>query len=75
MGIDKTVSVAPVTIPTGDTDGEKITLAIPAVDPKNYSGDYDITYKVGDETYTPQTIKIPLDTGTYSIKAIFTPAK
>ena len=75
LGIDKTVSVAPVTIPTGDTDEGNITLSIPAIDPSKYSGDYDITYKVEDGTaeYTPQAIKIPLGTGTYSIKAVFTP--
>ena len=75
LGIDVGTSVAPVTTPAGDTDEDNITLAIPAVDPTKYSGDYDITYKVGDGTaeYTPQAIKIPLGTGTYSIKAIFTP--
>ena len=75
LGIDVGTSVAPVTIPTGDTATDGITLAIPAVDPAKYSGDYDITYKVEGEAaeYTPQAIKIPLGTGTYSIKAVFTP--
>ena len=73
LGIDVGTSVAPVTIPTGDIDKDAITLAIPAVDPAKYSGDYDIAYKVEDETYPPQAIKIPLGTGIYSIKAVFTP--
>ena len=75
MGIDKTDSVAPVTKPAGDTDPDNITLAIPAVDPAKYSKDYDITYKVenGAAESNPQSIKVPLTTGTYSIKAIFTP--
>ena len=75
LGIDVGTSVAPVTTPAGDTDEDNITLAIPAVDQTKYSGDYDITYKVGTETAesNPQAIKVPLKTGTYSIKAIFTP--
>ena len=75
LGVDKDTPVAPVTIPTGDTDDGNITLAIPAIDPSKYSKDYDITYKVGDGAaeYAPQAIKIPLGTGTYSIKAVFTP--
>ena len=75
LGVDKDTSVAPVTIPTGDIDDGNITLAIPAVDPAKYSGDYGITYKVGETVApdAPQSIKVPLGTGTYSIKAVFTP--
>ena len=75
LGVDKDTSVAPVTIPTGDDDLNKITLAIPAVNPSKYSKDYEITYKVdeNDAEGAPQSIKIPLGTGTYSIKAVFTP--
>ena len=75
LGIDVGTSVAPVTIPTGDVDERNITLSIPDVAAATPSGDYDIMYKVGDDVAedAPQTIKIPLDTGTYSIKAIFTP--
>lgn len=76
MGIEPADSVAPVTIPTGDTDPDAITLAIPAIDSSKYSGDYTIGYKVGDEPSQsdPQAIKVPLTTGTYTIKATFTPA-
>ena len=82
LGIDPTNSVAPVTIPTGDTDPGNITLAIPAVSTATPSGDYDIVYKVegGNDKESPEpiqqgagAIKIPLDTGTYTIKAVFTP--
>lgn len=75
LGVDKDTPVAPVAIPTGDTATDGITLAIPAVDPAKYSKDYDITYKVGETTApdAPQSIKIPLGTGAYSIKAVFTP--
>ena len=86
LGIDKDTSVAPVTTPTGDTDEDNITLAIPAIDKNKYSGGYTISYQVlkGDETVQsekdtdddPSAIKIPLTsgTGTYKIKAVFTPA-
>ena len=80
LGVDKDTPVAPVTKPTGDTAADGITLAIPAVDPAKYSGDYDITYKVVDKDgrvdpaqQKPEEIKVPLGTGTYSIKAVFTP--
>lgn len=78
MGIDKTDSVDPVTIPTGDTDEEHITLAIPAV--TKPSGDYAIVYKVMEGTVEKTStgsangIKVPLGTGTYDIKVIFTAA-
>ena len=78
MGIDKTVPVDPVTIPTGDTDEKHITLAIPAV--TKPSGDYNIAYKVmkgtdvKTSTESANGIKVPLGTGTYDIKVIFTAA-
>ena len=78
LGIAPTNSVAPVTVPTGDTDTEAITLAIPAISTSNYSGDYDVSYQAvgttsGDSTSNPQSIKVPLGTGTYTIKATLTP--
>ena len=71
LGIQPTDSIAPVTTPAGDVDGEHITLSVPAIDPNKYSGDYTITYKVDDVTADdPQAIKVPLRTGTYEIQAI-----
>ena len=84
LGIDVGTSVAPVTKPAGDTDSNNITLAIPAVVAATPSGDYTVTYKVvvgeGAEAKSTSTdagaITIPLNlgTGTYRIKAVFTPA-
>lgn len=81
LGIDVGTPVAPVTIPTGDIAKDKITLAIPAVDKSKYSDDYGIVYQVMKGTETtesenPSAIFIPLGdnaTGTYTIKAVFTP--
>ena len=84
LGIDKDTSVAPVTTPTGDADANNITLAIPAIDTSKYSGDYTIRYQVmkgsvpvqSDKDDDPSAILIPLKgncTGTYIIKAVFTP--
>ena len=86
LGINKTDSVAPVTVPTGDVDPANITLAIPkvvaAIAADKPSGDYSFSFKVvnaNDATEeipqeSPAGIKIPLDagTGTYEIKVIFT---
>ena len=77
LGIDKKDPVAPVTKPAGDTDPDNITLAIPAIDPDDYSDDYTISYQINGEEIkegAPQTIKVPLHTGTYTIKVLFTPA-
>ena len=83
LGIDVGTPVAPVTTPAGDTNQDNITLAIPAIDTAKYSGDYTISYQVkkgaaavGNPSDNPSAILIPLEsncTGTYSIKAIFTP--
>lgn len=82
LGIDSTDPVAPVTAPAGDTDSGKITLAIPAIDKSKCSGDYTVSYQVlgaGDAqkevSEDPAAIKIPLETGTFKVKAVFTPAK
>ena len=82
LGVDKDTPVAPVTIPTGDTNPNKITLAIPAVVAATPSGDYVITYQVTYGTTSvdqegPGKILIPLEngTGTYTIKAVFDPAQ
>lgn len=83
LGIDPTNSVAPVTVPTGDTDNAHITLAIPAIAAaiaaKKPSGDYGLSFKIVNEKTKDETpvsdtcvIQIPLDTGTYSIKVDFT---
>ena len=79
LGIAPTDSIAPVTAPAGDTDANNITLAIPAIDPANYSGDYSVLYQVVGtsgsvaETNSPHAVKVPLTTGTYTIKATLTP--
>ena len=78
LGVDKDTPVAPVTVPTGDTNPEKITLAIPSIDPGNYSGDYTISYQINGKEIkegAPQTILLPLKTDNYEIKAVFTPAE
>lgn len=82
LGIDVGTSVAPVTTPAGDKDTANITLAIPAIDTTQYSGDYTINYQVMKGTDInpvktvgdPSAILIPLNksTGTYTIKAVFT---
>lgn len=81
LGIDVGTPVNPVTTPAGDTDSDNITLAIPAIDTDKYSKDYGISYRVmkGGEPVksvgNPSAILIPLTngTGTYTIKAMFTP--
>ena len=83
MGIEPKDSVDPVTTPAGDADANNITLAIPAIDTSRYSGDYRIGYQVmkgaesvGEPLEDPGAILIPLTgncTGTYTIKAVFTP--
>ncbi|MBQ2632234.1 MAG: hypothetical protein IJG13_21355 [Kiritimatiellae bacterium] len=78
LGIAPTDSVAPVTVPAGDPSTSQITLAIPAIVTNNYSGDYTVTYQAvggtsGASTADPQSIAVPLGTGTYTIKATLTP--
>ena len=84
LGIDIDTSVAPVTTPAGDTKQDAITLAIPAIDTSKYSPDYTIRYQVmkggeavqSEKDDDPRAILIPLEdncTGTYTIKAVFTP--
>lgn len=79
LGIDPTNSVAPVTIPTGDTADDGITLSIPAIAAATPSGDYSLSFKVVDAKGEPKAttndasaIKVPLATGTYKVKVIFT---
>lgn len=83
LGIDKMDSVAPVTIPTGDTNPNKITLSIPkvaaAIAADKPSGDYSFSFKVLDANDDEQpfpgnvgAIEIPLTTGTYRVMVIFT---
>lgn len=81
LGIDVGTSVAPVTVPTGDTADDGIMLSIPAIGAATPSGDYGLLFKVVDEksaekasTANAGAIKVPLATGTYKIKVIFTPA-
>lgn len=75
LGIEPATPVTPVTIPTGDIDTEKITLAIPAIDTDKYSGDYTVQYKVGETVCEggPSAIKVPLETGKYQMKIVLTP--
>ena len=80
LGIAPTDSIAPVTAPAGDPSTTQITLAIPAIVTNNYSGDYTVTYQAvgetsGASTADPQSIAVPLGTGTYTIKATLTPAQ
>ena len=66
LGIAPTDSVKPVTVANDDApDG--VSLSIPALNGKTPSGDYEITYKVGDTPVTADAVKIPLpDPGTGS---------
>ena len=82
LGIDPTNSVAPVTRPAGDIAEDCITLAIPAIDAATPTDDYNISFKVvdavsgtekGEDQTDAGSIKIPLDTGTYRVRAVFTP--
>lgn len=87
MGIEPMDSVAPVSAPAGDTASDGITLSIPAVAAAikagKHSGDYDLSFKavnVETQEETASTsadeITIPLKTGKYMVKVVFTePAK
>ena len=72
LGIEPDDPVKPVTVPN-DIEPDGITLAIPAINTANYSGDYAIKYKVGTETAqnNPGAIKVPLATGSYSVNIVF----
>ena len=74
LGIAPTASIKPVPAPAGDADTTKITLAIPAIT-GDFSGDYGVTYKVGDGAAQndPAAIKVPLETGTSAISVVLTP--
>ena len=71
LGITPTTSVKPVTV-ANDEANDGITLAIPLIDATKYSGDYTVTYKVGngDAQGSPSAIKIPLTTGSHSVKIV-----
>ena len=71
LGIEPTTPVKPVTV-ANDSANDGITLAIPLIDTTKYSGDYNVTYKVGNEAAqsSPSAIKIPLATGSYSVKIV-----
>ena len=77
LGIAPNVSAAVVPAPAGDTDTGEITLAIPAISASNYSGDYNVSYKVADGAAQsdPGVIKVPLATGTSEISIELTPAQ
>ncbi|MBQ3290045.1 MAG: hypothetical protein IJH50_11585 [Kiritimatiellae bacterium] len=74
LGIAPTASVKPVPAPAGDADTTAITLAIPAIT-GDFSGDYGVTYKVGNGAAQndPSAIKVPLATGTSDISIVLTP--
>ena len=60
LGIAPTDSVKPVAVPK-DMSSDKITLYIPALTNAVPSGDYEITYKVGNEEVGgPGAVTIPL---------------
>ena len=72
LGVERPIDpITPVAAPAGDTDKSHITLSVPAISKDRYSGDYKITYKVGNvEASDPQAIKVPLGTGNYEIQAV-----
>ena len=59
LGITPTTSVKPVTVPNDNAVGS-ISLTIPALTNNVPSGDYTISYKVGDTTVAPGAVTIPL---------------
>ena len=71
LGIAPTVSVKPATV-ANDESSEGISLSIPALIGKTGSGDYTISYVVGSSEQTNAgNIKIPLSTGSHSVKIVF----
>ena len=72
IGITPADSVKPVAV-AKDTDAGNITLAIPAINPEKASGDYVIKYQVdsGDLQTDAGSIKIPLTTGSHTVKIVF----
>ena len=81
LGIAPTTSVKAVADAAHDTDETAITVKIPTLKDKTGSGDFTIRYQVVDRatkvekstTTDPSAIKIPLATGIYDIKIVFTP--
>ena len=65
LGVPPETPVKPVPV-ASDSDSSNITLSIPGLVGKTPSGDYAITYKVGDTVQSggAGAIKIPLSTGT-----------
>ncbi len=65
LGIAPNIPVKPVTV-ASDSDSSNITLSIPGLVGATPSGDYAISYKVGDTVQSggAGAIKIPLSTGT-----------
>ena len=71
LGIPPTTPVKPVTV-ASDSDASNITLSIPGLAEATPSGDYTITYKVGDtvQAVGASSIKIPLATGNTRVKIV-----
>ena len=72
LGIPPTTSVKPVPV-ASDTAAGAITLTIPALKNTTPSGDYGISYKVDNNAATsnPETISVPLTTGSHAVKIMF----
>ena len=69
LGIAPTDSVKPVAV-ANDEDENNITLKIPALMNATGSGDYTVSYKIGDTEVSAGAIKIPLATGSYDVKIV-----
>ena len=73
LGIEPSASVKPALAAGDKEDTENIVLAIPTLASAAGSGDFTISYKVGDNTVTALSdIRIPLNaTKKYPIKIFF----
>ena len=78
LGISPSTSIAASYATDDATDAVTIALALSAEETITPSGDFDITYDVYNGTAKKQSstsssaIKVPLETGRYSVKVVFT---
>lgn len=72
LGIASSTTLATDYVTDSATDAITLKLA-PSTGAIDATGDYTITYKVGEQTATdPAAIKVPLATGRYPVKIVFT---
>ena len=74
LGITPSTELKPVNAPAGDSESGYIKLAIPELASAVGSGDYSVSYTAGGESSDdPSDIKVPLATGTNTVKVVLTP--